>query len=66
MNNLVHVGLMAEVDIDTEPLSWMGDTCFALGFLRSSVRVHSPCCHHSIDLTAPLFHGRPAAPFSPR
>jgi len=30
------IGLMAEIDIETEHLRWMGDTRFIVGYLRAS------------------------------
>ncbi|TFK55042.1 hypothetical protein OE88DRAFT_1623656 [Heliocybe sulcata] len=36
------IGLMADLDIGTEHLRWMGDTRFIVGFLRGVVR-YTPC-----------------------
>lgn len=36
----VAVGLMADLDIKTEHLRWMGDTRFVYGFLRGSTSVY--------------------------
>ena len=34
-------GLMAEVDIGTENLRWMGDSRFVIGFLKGCKSIHS-------------------------
>lgn len=36
----VSMGLMAELDINTENLRWMGDTRFIYGFLRGGTFPH--------------------------
>jgi sphingosine kinase len=35
------LGLMAELDIGTENLRWMGDSRFVFGFLRGCKSIHS-------------------------
>ena len=39
-NNLVNVCLMADLDINTEHLRWMGSARFIYGFLRGSALTH--------------------------
>ena len=46
----VSMGLMADLDINTEHLRWMGDTRFIYGFLRGSAFAHLV---HSSRLTSP-------------
>ena len=45
----VSMGLMADLDINTEHLRWMGDTRFTYGFLRGSAFASLP--HVSIRQT---------------
>lgn len=42
------VGLMADIDIETEHLRWMGDLRFVLGFLRSVVTL--PTCKMELSI----------------
>ncbi|KAI6045780.1 ATP-NAD kinase-like domain-containing protein [Pisolithus marmoratus] len=42
------VGLMADIDIETEHLRWMGDLRFVLGFLRSVVTL--PTCKLELSI----------------
>lgn len=42
------VGLMANIDIDTEHLRWMGDLRFVLGFLRNVVTL--PTCKMELSI----------------
>jgi hypothetical protein len=39
------LGLMAELDLGTENLRWMGDTRFAVGFLRGGAEESIAKCH---------------------
>ncbi|KAL4067981.1 ATP-NAD kinase-like domain-containing protein [Scleroderma yunnanense] len=42
------VGLMADIDIETEHLRWMGDLRFILGFLQSVVKL--PACKMELSI----------------
>ena len=45
----VSMGLMADLDINTEHLRWMGSTRFIYGFLRGGAFIHLVCTvgpHH--------------------
>jgi sphingosine kinase len=43
------VGLMAELDLGTEHLRWMGDTRFTVGFLRGCQSYHFPASCQTTD-----------------
>ncbi|KAF9650762.1 hypothetical protein BDM02DRAFT_3111507 [Thelephora ganbajun] len=47
----VSMGLMADLDINTENLRWMGDTRFVYGFLRGIIRQRP--CSIKVSLKAP-------------
>ena len=49
----VSMGLMADLDIDTEHLRWMGSPRFIYGFLRGSAFIH--LIHAIARLTPPSF-----------
>lgn len=58
----VSMGLMADLDINTEHLRWMGDTRFIYGFLRGSALIH--LVHIVTPLTPPSFRSHLAATLS--
>lgn len=52
------IGLMADLDLGTEHLRWMGDTRFAVGFLRGgkmSIYFRDPLLKHHSDGTTSIF-----------
>jgi len=55
------IGLMADIDIETEHLRWMGDTRFIVGYLRASQYTSLVTCHFD-SIFHPLVIARKACP----